>query len=414
MSKTLLQVNVTCNSGSTGRIADEIGRLAMATGWRSYIAYGRGWPNGSDSNTIRIGSPLSIYLHGFATRLFDRHGFSSKHATKQFVKQIENIKPDVILLHNIHGYYINIKILFQFLAKTNVPVVWTLHDCWAMTGHCAFFNYIGCERWIAGCHHCPQKTSYPTSFFLDRSKRNYALKKKLFTSLANMTIVPVSFWLGGLVKKSFLNKYPVRVIQNGIESAVFSPQTEIDKDTAMRRYNPGNKCLFLGVASIWSKRKGLEDLVALNRIIDRERYKIIIVGLSKDQIRTLPEEITGIARTENAKELATLYSTADMFLNPTWEDTFPTTNLEALACGTPVVTYRTGGSIESVTDDVGRVVEKGDVAGLYRAVQSIHDRGKAFYAQKCRERALALYDKRKAFQKYIELFGELVSATSPA
>jgi putative colanic acid biosynthesis glycosyltransferase len=225
--KKLLQINSVINSGSTGRIAEEIGQTAIDTGWESYIAYGRN-ERPSSSKLIKIGTDKDIKLHGLQTRLFDRHGLGSKGATTDFIRQIEKIGPDIVHLHNIHGYYINMEVLFHYLKKVNIPVVWTFHDCWPITGHCSHFTFVGCEKWKTQCYNCPQKTGYPASYLIDRSKKNFILKKELFNSLSNLTLVPVSQWLSGILKESFLQNYSIKVINNGVNTEVFRPSEVSD------------------------------------------------------------------------------------------------------------------------------------------------------------------------------------------
>jgi len=401
---TLLQINSVANYGSTGRIAEEIGQIATNNGWSSYIAYGRiGYP--SLSNLIKIGTDCDVKLHGLQSRLFDRHGLGSHQATEKFILLIEKLKPDIIHLHNLHGYYINIEVLFRFLVKRNIPIVWTLHDCWPMTGHCSHFEFAKCEKWKVECSSCPQKKEYPSSIGFDRSTKNYNLKKELFTSLKQMTIVPVSNWLGDIVSQSFLQNYPLQVINNGIDTNIFKP---ILKTTIQKKYKLDGKFTILGVANIWSPRKGLSDFIELSKIID-ENCIILLVGLISNQIKNLPINIIGISRTESTNELAELYSYADVYLNPTWEDNFPTTNLEALACGIPVVTYRTGGSIEAVSPETGFIVERGDIHGLAQAVKIIKDRGKRSFSIACRKRAKILYDKNERFQDYLNLYKSILN-----
>lgn len=402
----LLQINVTANSGSTGRIAEDIGLLSMNNGWESYIAYGR-TNNNSRNKVIRIGSDFDIKVHGLLTRVFDNHsfGFSSKWATKKLIKEIDNIKPDIIHLHNIHGYYINSKVLFEYLSKLNIPIVWTFHDCWSFTGHCAYFDAFGCERWRTGCYSCPQKKSYPSSFVFDRSKKNYKEKKQLFNSVKNLTIVPVSHWLGDLVKESFLSSNAIKVIHNGIDINTFKPSNNI-KGTK-EKFGLKDEYIILGVASPWSERKGLKDFIKLSTLID-ENTKIILVGLNQNQIDDLPNNIIGIRRTENVNQLADLYSISDLFLNLTYQDNFPTTNLEALACGTPILTYKTGGSIEAVSEDTGFIVEKGDLDSVIKVINEVREKGKGFYSDECREKAVGCFNKNDRFMDYIDLYRSLL------
>lgn len=404
---TLLQISIEVNSGSVGRIAEQIGQVALAHGWKSYITYARNHLP-SQSMTIKIGTKWDVYWHGIMTRLFDTHCLHSTRATRRLIQQIEEIHPDIIQLHHIHGYFLNMEVLFKYLSSISTPVVWFFHDCWSMTGHCAHFDYVGCEKWLTHCETCVQKKIYPGSVLIDRSFKNYELKKKLFTSMENLTIVPVSQWLGMIVKKSFLKNYPINVIQNGIDLKLFSPQS-LQSVCAMRNKLglAEQTSVLLGVASIWDKRKGLEDFVQLYNMIS-EDWVIVLVGLSKTQLKEIPDGIIGIERTENVTQLATLYTLASVFINPTWEDTFPTTNLESLACGTPVITYRTGGSVESVSDETGYIVEKGDIKGIKRAVAEIVKRGKEVYHHICRKRAVKYYDKNERFEDYIKLYDTLL------
>lgn len=396
----ILQINVNRNVGSTGRITEEIGLLAMQRGWESYIVHGR-YSSPSASHEIQIGSGIHIYLHGLQTRLFDRHGLGSKFPTIRLIKEIKEIKPDVIHLHNIHGYYINIVVLFNFLAKSSIPVIWTLHDCWSFTGHCAYFDFAECDKWKTECHHCPQKKEYPSSFFIDRSTDNYYLKKKLFTSVKDMVLVPVSDWLSNLLYDSFLAKIPVQTIHNGVNTVVFKPQE--NKNETRKKYSIGDHFMILGVAYPWSKRKGFNDFINLSKLIKKDEV-IVLVGLNSLQIKDLPINIIGLPKTENTQELIDLYSAADLFINPTWEDNFPSTNLESLASGTPVATYKTGGSIEAISPETGFIVDKGNIEELLNAINTVRKNGKAFYSAACRERAVNHFNKDDRFIEYVDLY----------
>lgn len=398
----LLQINVTANWGSTGRIAEDIGLLTISQGWDSYIAYGRGIP-ASRSNLLRIGNDWDMRLHAVQSRLLDNHGLASKNVTRQFVKQVEEIKPDIIHLHNIHGYYLNYPILFDCLSCMEIPVVWTLHDCWFYTGHCAHYSAIKCYRWKSGCYDCPQRRSYPTSLLIERSAKNFQTKKVAFTSLKNLTLVPVSNWLAGDVRQSFLSDCRMVVIHNGIDVHIFTPRN-IQKSALKLE----NKFLIIGVASVWSTRKGLEDFMRLRKMLSDD-FQIVLLGLTDKQIKALPRGIVGINRTNSVEELADYYSVADVFVNPTWEDNFPTTNIEALACGTPVITYRTGGSVEAVSQGTGMIVEQGDLEGLSNAVQYICKKGKEMFQNVCRERAVKYFNKNDRYREYLELYNQLLN-----
>lgn len=402
----LLQINVTANWGSTGKIAEQINQTAAARGWETYIAYGR-MANASASKLIKVGNRCDQLWHGVESRLLDRHGLASRHATRQLIQEIERIQPDVIHLHNIHGYYLNYQILFDYLKKADIPVVWSLHDCWAFTGHCSHFVTAGCERWKTGCHECPLLSKeYPKSWLVDRSRKNYLQKREAFTGMKQLVLTPVSQWLAGLAKESFLGSYSILCIQNGIDLQQFTPCGKRTEVLTKWGINPTARVV-LGVASVWDKWKGLDDMMALRQQLD-ENYVIVLVGVTDKQKDALPEGIVGISRTNSVRDLAELYSTADVYVNPTYADTFPTTNLEALACGTPVVTYRTGGSPEAISPETGVVVEQADVQGMAEAIRSICDKGKDHYTEVCRKRAEELFDKDKCFEKYVELYEGLI------
>lgn len=254
--KRLLQINITANWGSHGKIAEGIGRLAMDHGWESVIAYGR-WSNPSQSRLYHIGSMMDERWHCMAARLLDNQGLMSRGATARLIAFINNYRPSLIHLHNIHGYYLHYPMLFEYLSQAGIPVVWTLHDCWPFTGHCANYIYADCEKWQTHCHHCPQIGTYPKSYFMDRSARNYDLKRTAFTSVPRLTIVPVCQWLKNEVARSFLKDLSVHRIYNGIDLDVFRPSA--DKETVKKKYGiSADKHLILGVASNWY-RKGLED-----------------------------------------------------------------------------------------------------------------------------------------------------------
>lgn len=404
----LLLLNVSANSGSTGRIAEEIGQTAISRGYDSYFGYGRVGRD-SMSHLIRIGSEWDVKVHGLESLLFDNHGFGSRTATKRFIQEIERIKPGVINLHNVHGYYLNIEILFEYLAKTNIPVVWTLHDCWPFTGHCSYFDRYHCMKWKSGCYSCPNSKGYPRSLFFDRSKSNYERKKELFNKIKNITIVAVCNWMANNVKASFLGDYPIETIYNGVDTDVFCPRFESWEGLNGLKEKFGikkNKKIILGVASTWDKRKGLDDFVKLRAMMSDD-FAIVLVGLRDKQIKSLPHGIIGIKRTESVDQLAELYSLADVFVNPTYVDNFPTTNIEALACGTPVITYRTGGSPEAVDDKTGIVIEQGDIKQLRSAVEFIASR-KSEYTVACREHALNCFNKHDRYNDYVDLFNRLL------
>lgn len=395
----VLQINTVCGTGSTGRIATDIYKILDAQGHECLIAYGRG-DAPKNINSIKIGNNLDNYIHVAKTRLFDLHGFSSTKATETFIEKIKEYNPDVIQLHNVHGYYINIELLFNYLKEANKPVVWTFHDCWTFTGHCSHFDYIGCKRWKDGCDSCPQKERYPKSLLMDNSKRNYERKKQLFNGIKNMTIVTPSKWLANLVNESFLRAYDVKIINNGVDLEVFKPNK---KNIFRKKYNIEGKFMILGVASIWNDRKGIEHFIELSKFIDSNSI-IVLVGLNVKQQKQLPQNIIGIKRTNSLEELAQIYSEADVFVNPTLEEVLGLVNLESLACGTPVITFNAGGSVECVNEKSGIIVEKDNLSELIRAVQK--EKILKYDSNNCRAIAMK-FDKNKKYMEYVDLYEKM-------
>ena len=389
----ILQINSVCGTGSTGKIAVDLYKVLKENGHECKIAYGRGEAKGMPlEDTIKIGSKAGVYMHALLSRLTDRTGFFSTLATKRFIKEVEKYNPDIIHLHNIHGYYINIKLLFKYLKRADKPVMWTLHDCWSFTGHCAYFDFAECDKWKTTCKNCPQKESYPAAY-IDRCSKNFENKKKIFTSVQNMTFITPSKWLADLLKKSYLGEYPVEVIYNGIDTEVFKP-TESD---FKKKYGIENKKIILGVASIWEKRKGLLELVKLNEKLSDD-YQIVVVGKLENQV--LPENIIHIDRTESQTELAEIYTAADVFVNPTREEVFGLVNIEALACGTPVITYKTGGSPEAIDETCGAAVNQ-TADELLDAIMNFENF--EFCSEACRKRAES-FNKEKKYKEYISLY----------
>jgi putative colanic acid biosynthesis glycosyltransferase len=402
--KTLLQINVTANLGSTGRIAEGIGIVAQQNGWQSYIAYGRACLQGQ-SELIKIGNKRDILLHGLRSKLLDQHGLGSVNATIRFIENIKKIKPDLIHLHNIHGYYLNYKVLFNFLSGLEIPLVWTFHDCWPMTGHCAHFDSIGCEKWKKICNHCPLIAKYPGSLIADRSSKNYILKKQSFNSIGKISIVSVSDWLGNIVKQSFLNNHSLQTIYNGIDTEVFDIKT--DGQFIRNKYGVGSRFMILSVATAWSRVKGLNDLIELSKYLNDDEV-LVLVGLSSKQLKDIPPTIIGIPRTENRQGLASLYSAADLLISTSYEETFGLTIAESLACGTPSIVYNKTASPEVVSGDTGFVVTPKDYNTILEIIKTVQSKGKLAYSDECRTRVLTHFDQKKQYQKYISLYNSLI------
>ena len=407
--KKLLQINpVVRENTSTGKIMRELGELAQAAGWESYIAYSRardGVPQHS-SKLVPVGNKHDLLWHWLATRLFDAHGLASRHATRQLIRRIREIDPDIVHIHNVHGYFLNYPLLCAFLAERGKPVIWTVHDCWLFTGHCYHYAAAGCDKWQTRCHDCPQKRAFPASWLLDRSRRNFEQKRRALAAIPNLTLVTVSDWMRREVAKSFLKEVPCRVIHNGIDLETFRPRT----DARIRdRYGIPAEHNALAIASIWLPEKGISDLVRLAGLLAPDEGLVIVGRMTDEQKASFPVGVSFVPRTENAADLVALYSGAIALVNPTWQDNYPTVNLEAIACGTPVITYKTGGSIESVTPETGFVVKQGDVTEIVACIREIRTLGKASYSGPCREYALQHFDKKECFQDYIRLYESLAT-----
>ncbi len=360
----VLYINALCGTGSTGNMVADLIAWLRENGHQGLAAYGVGTATKVlPGEILKCNTMLGYYLHNALSRLTDHTGLYAKTQTRYLIRKAEQFDPDVVHLHNLHGYYIHYEVLFRWLKRSGKPVVWTLHDCWAMTGHCTHFVGANCNQWKTGCERCPLLREYPICYTRGDVAGNYARKKAAFTSLENLTIVTPSHWLGDLAKASFLGKYPVKVIPNGVNTGIFRPR---ERDFRERNGLVG-KNIVLGVANVWGEKKGLRDFFRLAKLLP-EDYRIVLVGLTGQQLSQLPGGILGIARTENPAQLAEIYSAADVFANPTYEDTFPTVNLEAQACGTPVVSYDVCGCPETIQPGCGETVPCGDLEAMCRAI----------------------------------------------
>ena len=389
--------------GSTGRIMFQIAETVQKQGGVAYTSSSYTKPRGENfpDTYYRIGGVFGKTEHIVLAKLTGRHGCYSHLATHKLIQKIKHVRPDIIHLHNIHGWYLNWKMLFDYFKQAKIPVVWTLHDCWSFTGHCPHFMAIQCDKWETGCYACPLYKSYPGSFF-DDSEKQFALKKACFTGVPNLTIVTPSLWLANLVKKSYLKDYDVEVINNGIDLTKFKPTAS----NFRKKCGLEGKVVILGVAFNWTQKKGINDFKRLAKELGEEYAIVLVGGMADTSIGEKPLGIVSIACTQCQEELAEIYTAADIFVNPTLEDNFPTVNIEALACGTPVVTYQTGGSPESITEDCGRVVSYGDYDELKRTILEMRDMKKSMQ-NNCLKRA-KLYGQGMAYKKYVELYRQLL------
>ena len=389
----IAQINATCGVGSTGKICVSVSELLSKNGIENYIFYSAGssdYPLG-----IKYANENAVKFQTLLSRIFGNYGFESKSITEKLIKELEKIKPDIIHIHNIHSHNCNLKMLFSYIRKNDIKVYWTFHDCWAFTAYCPHFDMIDCDKWKTGCYNCPQRKQY--SWFFDRSAYLYN-KKRAAIKGVDLTVITPSKWLADLVKESFLKDFPVKVINNGIDLNIFKP-TESD---FREKYGCENKYIVLGVAFGWVERKGLDVFCELAKRLDGEKYKIVLVGTNDDIDKLLPDNIISIHRTQNQTELAGIYTTADVFANPTREENYPTVNMESISCGTPVVTFNTGGSPEMLDETCGAVVEKNYIDGMCNEIKRICET-KPYSKDDCLKRAES-FDKNEKFKEYIKLY----------
>lgn len=393
----IVQINATCGIGSTGKICTGISGLMNQNDIENYILFS------SRTNGDPLGIPCSddryLRIQALKSRLLGNYGFNSKRATGQMIRELERIGPDVVHLHNIHGHDCDLELLFSWFRKNHTKLIWTFHDCWAFTACCPHFTMVKCEKWKTRCSNCIQRREY--SWFFDRSSVLFEKKKRLFSGL-DLTIVTPSRWLAGLVKESFLKDHPVKVVNNGIDLEVFQP---VQSDFRSRYALEGKK-LLLGVSFGWGVKKGLDVFLELARRLPEE-YRIVLVGTDPQVDKLLPERIISIHRTQNQRELAEIYSAADVFVNPTREDNYPTVNMESLACGTPVLTFRTGGSPEIIDETCGAVVDCDDVDAMEKEILRICEE-RPYTKNDCLKKA-ASFDQKERFKEYLELYERIVT-----
>lgn len=403
MSKTLLLINVALNTGSTGKIVEGIGSLALAEGWNVVVAHGARYKNKSNLRNIQVSSKIGEYLHYFESSIFDAQGLGSRVENKKFLKELDRIKPDIVHIHNIHGCFLNYPLLFRYLKVRNIPVVWTLHDCWAMTGHCVHFERTKCDKWKSLCEKCPQIRDFPRSYLFDMSKRNFMLKRELLSQLDNLHITTVSRWLADVAKESYLKSSPIHVIPNGIQTSQFqSTSSDIKEQLKIK-----GKRMLLAVASGFGERKGLYDYCRLSEMLP-DKYKLVLVGVSAEDRKHLPSNIIALSKTNSQLDLVKLYSAADVLLSLSYEETFGLTILEAMSCGTPAVVYANTAQPELISSNTGAVIPNGDIDAVVTAVENICSQGKDLYSYNCKSFA-ENYEQSKIYRDYINLYTSILS-----
>ncbi|MDR2505583.1 MAG: glycosyltransferase [Oscillospiraceae bacterium] len=417
-AKTICFIN-TSAGGSHGAITRELAVGASAAGYSPIAAYSRGNPPGEFAS-VRIGSDMDMRLAGLTTRLRDNHGFANARATRRFLSKLDEIKPDLLHLHNLHGYYINVEMLFSYIKKNELPAVWTLHDCWAFTGHCSHFVRANCDKWRTLCHACPMKREYPASLLLDNSERNYRRKRSAFTNVPNLRIVAPSDWLAENVRRSFLRDYPLSVIPNGVDTNAFTPSDEM-----MGAMHSTTHCVvkdgsILSIAAPFDERKGFTDIIETAKLLPNKRF--ILIGLTDKQKKLLPSNAEGYGRINDRAQIIRFCRKASLLLNATYEDTYPTVNMEAIACGTPAVSYNTGGCAEQqglslqsaalsgrrfIQTQVGAIVNEKSPAALAEAIaQTELSFARPDASELLHLFSLKHFDRNKAVSAYVDIYKE--------
>lgn len=401
----LVQFNPVANWGSTGRLTEDIGDVAMAAGWDSYIAFGRQF-NPSTSHLLRIGGNWSVISHTLKTRFFDRQGFGSYCATSTLLKKFDEIKPDIFQFHNLHGNFLNLPLILRYAIEKNIPIVWSLHDCWSMTGHCTHFVKIGCERWKTECYRCPLKAEYPNSWLFDQSRRNFREKKKLIEAIPQLSIISGSEWLASIAAESYFKGRTIHVIPDGIDTDIFQPRN--NGILLRRKLGIEGKFVILATGTGWGEDKGFYDYGKLKKMLSDD-YAIVLVGLSPEWLSKIPEGVIGLPRTKTPQELSEYYSMADCVISLSRMESFGLTPVEGYACGTPAIVYDTTALPELITPETGFVAKFLDVEDVKQKVELLKARGKANYSERCHEIAVEKYDRRKCYAEYLKIYNAMLS-----
>ena len=389
----VVQINTVYDRGSTGKICRAVSNLLTEKEIENYILFSSG--DSDISNAVSCCTKWYTKGQALKSRILGNYGFNSRMETNRMIGYLERIKPDVVHLHNIHGHDCHLDLLFDYFRRNKIKLIWTFHDCWAFTAYCPHFMFKKCDKWKSECNHCPRR--YDFSWFFDRSRIMFERKRKCFFDL-DLTIITPSQWLADVVRESFLKEYPVRVIRNGIDLQIFQPTPNQFRE----EYGiPEEKKILLGVAFGWSVQKGLDVFLELVKRLPCEKYQIVLVGTDNKVDQQLPKSIISIHRTQNQRKLAEIYTAADLFINPTREENYPTVNMEAIACGLPILTFDTGGSKEMLNESVGVAIPADDIDRLEREVLCMCSRK---YDKKSFETIAKTYDEKQRFEEYIKLY----------
>ncbi len=380
-------------SNAPGRIMTDIGAAVLNNGGEVFIAYGRG-EGCNIASSYKIGDTFDFIKHTSLSRIFDSEGLHSRKATMKLIQRLERFSPEIIHLHNIHGHYINYKILMQWLNATNIPAVWTMHDCWAFTGHCAYYSANKCNKWKdSSCRDCKFKKSYPRSIIYSKSERNFARKSTAFKSLNNLSIVAVSQWLADEIRQSFLGDYPIKVIPNGINTEVFKPYPS----------TIGKKHRIIGAAANWRENKNIDFF---NRLASKlpDDYEIALAG---DIPCKIDKKIISVGKIIDNAELAKFYSTGNVFINSSREETFGMTTIEAMSCGVPVIVNNVTAIPETIAPGTGFAIDIDNIEHVLNTIEKIRS-SKEPMADACRRHVVENYPRERMVQNYLNLYTDIL------
>ena len=406
MSK-VVQINTVSNYGSTGKIVEAIGLLAHDCGWNSKIAVGGRYSQPSKLETYQISNVFQNYLSAIHSYVSGHHGFANRYETAKFLRWLNNENPDIVHLHNIHSYILNVGLLFNFLSQKKQKVIWTLHDCWPFTGHCSHFIQHSCYKWQTGCYDCPAIHGFPKSLLFDRSQPNYDEKKTLFNTIDNMIIVTVSNWLAECVRSSFLGNYNVMVIPNGVDLDIFKPNLT----SVATKFGLERKKIVLGVSTSWCNAKGLGDYLQLRKLLPQD-YVIVLIGMTKEQVKKYSAPgFLCIEKTNSLIELVEWYNAAHVILNLSYAETFGLPVAEGFACGKPAIVYDNTALTELITTGTGYKAASGDVCRVKELILNMNEENDETYLYNCRSRAENLYDKKKNYNEYLTIYKSMMETT---
>lgn len=396
----VVQINAAYEYGSTGRTVKEMHEHLIEKGVKSYVYYPDNFP-GRRSDEV-IGTTLDYKVHAFLSRLTGLQAYFSFFSTKRLIKKLEKIKPNIVVIRNIHSNYINLPLLTKYLAAHDIATVIVLHDCWFYTGHCFHYTEVGCDKWQNECNNCPLIHKNNTSWFFDTSKWVFRHRKEMMDAIPHLAVVGVSEWITGEARKSpiFENAKVITRIYNWIDLNRFYP-----RDTARitEKYKTEGAFVVLGVAMSWDYHKGMEVFIELAKALPD--IKIVMIGQMPEI--ALPSNIIKVERTSSVEELAEHYSMADVLLNLSLQESFGKVAAEALACGTPLIVNNATANTE-LPGDCGYVIESNELSQITDAIKRIEKVGKLSYSKRCVERAKSLFEKDKNLKAYDILFNDLL------